>query len=138
MPVMDVTTLTFAAAAIWRCLQPDGGVEFRGLPCDVGSRAQVLGPPTTGDVTGLSPAEQEALDALERRLAREAERAADARLRDRRRAGERRAERQRACAAAKRALAVLRERKRRGYASREGARLEAEELRLRAARDENC
>ena len=114
------------ATTIFRCVGPDGHVEFRGMPCPAGQRivleAGVPSPPR-----GLSAEEQTALKALVGRLDAPAERGVEAR----RWRAEQRAQREGRCEAARRALAELRTKKRRGYPVTESRKLDAEEARLR-------
>ena len=144
--IVAVTVLTCSLtlqAAISRCQDEAGRMHFLQFGCPPGTQniepqagheallSVVATPP-------LSRAERQALDQLEKSLARDRQARAKQRARDARQQAARREENARRCQEANRKLAELAQRRRKGYRATAESALEAEEARWRASRKDAC
>ena len=130
-------------AAISRCEDDAGRLHFLQFGCPPGTRS--LEPEADGQAllsvvstAPLSAEERQALEQLERSLARDRQRRATQRAQNHRQQAARRAESARRCEEAERKLSELAERRRKGYPATAERKLEAEESRWRAARKAAC
>ncbi len=130
-----------ASAAVSQCLDQAGRTHFLQFDCPPGTRRVPPDPDVLMSVVvtaPLSAAEQQALEALERTLARDRTQRQQARARNARRQAARAAEQNHRCAEARERLTELERTRRKGYRATAEARLEAEEARLRAVRKASC
>lgn len=125
------------AAAIYRCVAPDGIVAYSDAPCPGGQTLADVAHPALL-LPGLDAAERRALERLHRRLERDAVTAKKARRAARREGARASADRAQRCEAARRGLDALRKRRREGYSLSEAAALDAEQARLEAERGSRC
>ncbi len=128
-------------AAVSQCQDEAGRMHFLQFGCPAGTRhiepdkKALLSVVTTAP---LSPAEVEALDQLERTLARDRQERARQRARNARQQAARKEENARRCQEANGKLAALQQRRRKGYRATAERALEAEEARWRATRKAAC
>ena len=128
-------------AAISQCRDEAGRMHFLQFGCPPGTREiEPEGDALLSVVTTppLGPAEIQALDQLERSLARDRQERARERARNARQQATRRDEKARRCREAKGKLEALEQRRRKGYRATAERALEAEEARWRAARKAAC
>lgn len=132
-----------ASAAVHQCLDDAGRTHFRQFGCSADSFPIPVDPDpdTTLSVvttTPLTPREQQALEALEKRLERDSAARARSRASNARARARQTQERARLCAEAERRLEALADTRRKGYSASAESRLEAEEARWRSARKTAC
>jgi hypothetical protein len=149
---MTALTLIFSvllSGIIHRCDMSDGATEYRDLPCPEGAGgvdAEWAAPatplartaPSNRPANGLSQAEVRALAKLQQRLVADAAQAKRQRSARQRRGASRAIERRRHCDDALSRMASLRVQKRRGYSSKDAARLDAEQMQLESIIDADC
>ncbi|MEM7219683.1 MAG: DUF4124 domain-containing protein [Pseudomonadota bacterium] len=127
-----------AGANIYRCVDPQGVVNFADRPCPRSVSRQLYLEHSIVESVPLDIDERRRLQAINRRLATMQDRARVDALRKR---NEQRAKQRAAvarCDAARRAQGELRDRKRRGYPLRHARRIAAEERTLRSDIDAYC